>query len=86
MRDTEAQSRQIGAGWSGGRLAGITCPALVVHGDADQLLRTAAGRYTAAAIPGARLLVLPGVGHDLPAAVHEEIAGAVRALAGTQPA
>jgi pimeloyl-ACP methyl ester carboxylesterase len=40
-----------------------------------------AGRDTAAAIPGARLVILPGVGHDLPAEVWPEIAAEMRALA-----
>ena len=36
---------------------------------------------TAAAIDGAQLVLLPGVGHDLPAAVWPQVAGEVRALA-----
>jgi pimeloyl-ACP methyl ester carboxylesterase len=67
IRDTAAQSRQAGAKWHGGRLSQLRVPALVLHGAADPLLRPAAGRRTAAAIAGARLVILPGVGHDLPA-------------------
>ena len=82
VRDTQAQSRQAGAKWHGGRLAQLRVPTLVLHGDRDPLLRPSAGRRTAAAIPGARLVILPGVGHDLPAAVQPRVAEEVRALAG----
>ena len=81
VRDTRAQSRQVGAKWHGGRLAQLRVPALVLHGDADPLLRPAAGRRTAAAIDGARLVILPGVGHDLPAEVWPRVADEIRALA-----
>jgi pimeloyl-ACP methyl ester carboxylesterase len=81
LRDTAAQSRQVGAKWLGGRLAQLRVPALVLHGAADPLLRPTAGRRTAAAIEGARLLILPGVGHDLPAEVRPQVATEVRATA-----
>jgi pimeloyl-ACP methyl ester carboxylesterase len=44
----------------------VTAPTLVIHGEADPLIDVSGGRATAAAIPGAELLVLPGMGHDLP--------------------
>jgi pimeloyl-ACP methyl ester carboxylesterase len=44
----------------------VSSPTLVIHGDADPLVPLAAGRDTAASIPGAELLVLPGMGHALP--------------------
>lgn len=47
-------------------LAGLRLPALVLHGDQDPLVDVAAGRATAAAIPGARLRLLQGMGHALP--------------------
>jgi pimeloyl-ACP methyl ester carboxylesterase len=50
-------------------LAHVTAPALVVHGDADPLIQLPAGRATAAALPNAELLVLPGMGHNLPRAI-----------------
>jgi len=81
VRDAAAQARQAGAKWHGGRLAGLRKPVLVVHGAADPLLRPSAGRATAAAIEGARLVILPGVGHDLPAAIWPQITAEVRALA-----
>ena len=48
------------------RLGSVRVPTLVVHGEDDPLIGVAAARATAEAIPGARLLVLPGMGHDLP--------------------
>jgi pimeloyl-ACP methyl ester carboxylesterase len=85
VRDTAAQSRQVGAKWHGGRLSELRVPALVLHGERDPLLRPAAARRTAAAIDGARLVLMPGVGHDLPAAVWPRVAAEVRALAGRAP-
>jgi pimeloyl-ACP methyl ester carboxylesterase len=81
VRDTAAQSRQAGAKWHGGRLSQLRVPTLVLHGAEDPLLRPAAARRTAAAIRGARLVILPGVGHYLPAAVYPQVADEVRALA-----
>ena len=84
MRDAAAQSRQAGAKWHGGRLSQLRLPTLVMHGSDDPLLRPAAARQTAKAIRGARLVLLPGVGHYLPAAVYPRIADEVRALADRQ--
>jgi pimeloyl-ACP methyl ester carboxylesterase len=81
VRDAAAQSRQAGAKWHGGKLAELRVPALVLHGAEDPLLRPAAGRRTAAAIPGARLVILPGVGHDIPAELFPRVADEVRAVA-----
>jgi pimeloyl-ACP methyl ester carboxylesterase len=44
----------------------ITAPTLVIHGADDPLIPAAAGKHTAENIPGARLQVIPGMGHDLP--------------------
>ena len=41
-------------------------PALVIHGEEDPLITVSGGEATAAAIPGARLMKVPGMGHDLP--------------------
>jgi pimeloyl-ACP methyl ester carboxylesterase len=81
FRDRQAQSRQTAARWTGGPLRDVAVPALVLHGADDPLIRPAAGRDTAAAIPGARLVVLPGVGHDLPSTAWHRVATEVRALA-----
>jgi pimeloyl-ACP methyl ester carboxylesterase len=44
----------------------ITAPTLVVHGDRDLMVHPSGGASTAAAIPGAQLETLRGLGHDLP--------------------
>ena len=75
---------------SGDRTAALQrldLPVTVLHGSADPLARVAAGRATARAIPGARLRVFEGMGHDLPRTLWpdfvEEIAGtSARAPAG----
>ena len=50
-------------------LARIVAPTLVVHGSDDPLLPVAAGHDTALHIPGARLEIIGGMGHDLPPGV-----------------
>jgi pimeloyl-ACP methyl ester carboxylesterase len=47
-------------------LKGVKVPAAVIHGTGDVLVRPAGGRATARAIPGARLRMIEGMGHDLP--------------------
>jgi pimeloyl-ACP methyl ester carboxylesterase len=80
-RDTKAQSRQVGAAWHGPKLRELRKPTLVLHGDQDPILRVSAARATAKAISGARLVLLPGTGHDLPAPLWATIADEVRHLA-----
>ncbi len=53
-------------------LAAVAVPALVLHGEADPLIGVSGGRATAAAIPGARLITYPGMGHDLPESLWPE--------------
>lgn len=50
-------------------LAGIRTPTLVLHGRADPLVPFACGEDTARRIPGARLVGIDGMGHDLPPGV-----------------
>ena len=47
-------------------LRNLRIPATVIHGAGDPLVRPAAGRATARAIPAARLRMIEGMGHDLP--------------------
>jgi len=63
------------------KLRALTMPALVVHGLNDKLVHTSGGRATAAAIPGAELLLIDGMGHDLPPALFESFADAIRRTA-----
>jgi len=47
-------------------LKSVRCPALVLHGESDPLLPVAGAKDTAASIPGAELIVVPGMGHGFP--------------------
>ena len=62
-------------------LAGVTAPTMVVHGSDDPLIHPDGGRDTAAAIEGAQLRIIEGMGHDLPAAVHDQLVDAVDTIA-----
>jgi pimeloyl-ACP methyl ester carboxylesterase len=64
-----------------GGLRSVTVPTLVIHGDADPLIPVAGGRATAAAVPGATLLVIEGMGHDLPVGTWAPIIDAICAHA-----
>jgi pimeloyl-ACP methyl ester carboxylesterase len=68
--NTAAGARQLAAIiHSGDRtplLRTITAPTLVIHGSRDRMVPPSGGRATARAIPGARLLIIEGMGHDLP--------------------
>lgn len=57
--------------------AGVAVPTLVVHGDADTLVSVSGGRATAAAIPGARLVEIAGLGHDLPEPLLPRVAASI---------
>jgi pimeloyl-ACP methyl ester carboxylesterase len=50
----------------GPRLRALSMPALVVHGTNDKMVHVSGGRATARAVPGAELLLVDGMGHDLP--------------------
>jgi pimeloyl-ACP methyl ester carboxylesterase len=62
------------------RLREVAVPALVIHGAADKMCDVSGGRATAAAIPGAELLVIEGMGHDLPRALWPQFATAIAAV------
>ncbi|MFG1993142.1 alpha/beta fold hydrolase [Actinoplanes sp. NPDC048988] len=63
----------------------ITAPTLVIHGAADPLIDVSGGRATAAAIPGAELLVIEGMGHDLPQPLWPTIIDAIATNTHRQP-
>ncbi|MGZ8667368.1 MAG: alpha/beta fold hydrolase [Solirubrobacterales bacterium] len=68
-------------------LGRLRLPVLVIHGAEDPLISVSGGEATARAIPGARLEVFPGMGHDLPPALWPTIAEAISAnVSATQPA
>jgi pimeloyl-ACP methyl ester carboxylesterase len=68
--DPASAGRQLAAILASGdrtaELAKIRVPTLVIHGTKDRLVNPSGGRATAKAIPGARLLTIPGMGYDLP--------------------
>ncbi len=84
--DTAASRRQLLAVLATGDrrpwLQRITAPTLVLHGRLDPLLPVAAGIETAECIAGARLVVIEGMGHDLPPQLLPRIADEVAAIAG----
>jgi pimeloyl-ACP methyl ester carboxylesterase len=61
-------------------LGTLDVPTLVVHGAQDGLVDVSGGRATAAAIPGAELVVVEGMGHDLPREVWPRLVDAITAL------
>ncbi|NCU11225.1 MAG: alpha/beta hydrolase, partial [Sphingomonadaceae bacterium] len=81
----EGPARQIAAIMDDGdrrkRLTKVTVPTLVIHGTDDPLVPVEGGRDTAKAIPGAKLHEIPGMGHDLPLELVDEIAAAIAAHA-----
>ena len=68
------------------RLRGLRIPTLVFHGRDDPLVPFRGGRATADAIPGARLIGIPGMGHDLPRQVWPQLVDAVAETAAQAPA
>jgi pimeloyl-ACP methyl ester carboxylesterase len=69
----------------GPRLHSVRVPTLVVHGLADKMVHVSGGRATAAAIPGAELLLVDGMGHDLPSELYDTFAQAIRRTADRAP-
>jgi pimeloyl-ACP methyl ester carboxylesterase len=59
------------------RLRSVTVPTLVIHGVGDKMVHPSGGRATAAAIPGAELLLIDGMGHDLPPALFSTFIDAI---------
>jgi pimeloyl-ACP methyl ester carboxylesterase len=67
------------------RLAEITAPALVIHGADDPLFPPAHGEALAREIPGARLLVIDGLGHELPRWAWDHVLPALIAMTSKPP-
>jgi pimeloyl-ACP methyl ester carboxylesterase len=90
--DPKGVGRQLAAILASGdrtpSLSKLDLPALVIHGERDPLIDVSGGRATAAALPGAKLIVVPGMGHDLPRELWprfvEEIAATARRVADSK--
>jgi pimeloyl-ACP methyl ester carboxylesterase len=59
------------------RLRHLEVPTLVIHGLADRMCDVSGGRATAEAIPGAELLLIEGMGHDLPRGLQPQLAARI---------
>jgi pimeloyl-ACP methyl ester carboxylesterase len=79
--DAGSVTRQLAAILASGdrtaELRHVTAPTLVIHGTADKLVAPSGGRATARAIPGARLLMIEGMGHDLPRGAWPQLIDAI---------
>ncbi|HEY4811940.1 MAG TPA: alpha/beta fold hydrolase [Solirubrobacteraceae bacterium] len=79
--DPAGPGRQLAAIIASGdrtaQLGAITAPTLVIHGSADPLVAPSGGRATARAIPGAKLMMVEGMGHDLPRAAWPQLTDAI---------
>ncbi len=62
-------------------LGTLTLPVVVLHGADDPLLQPVGGEATAAAIPGAELRIIPGMGHDLPPGLYDIFVDAITTAA-----
>jgi pimeloyl-ACP methyl ester carboxylesterase len=79
--DPAASGRQLGAIIASGnrtkRLRSIAAPTLVIHGSKDPMVSRSGGRATTRAIPGAKMLTIQGMGHDLPEAAWPQLLDAI---------
>jgi pimeloyl-ACP methyl ester carboxylesterase len=79
--DPAGPGRQLAAIIAGGnrtpRLRRLRVPTVVIHGTKDRLVKPSGGRSVARAIPGARLVRIEGMGHDLPRGAWPRIIDAI---------
>jgi pimeloyl-ACP methyl ester carboxylesterase len=77
----EGTARQLAAVMAGGSRADllkeVTTPTLVIHGAEDPLIPLSGGQDTAESVPGAALVVIEGMGHDLPEGAWPRLVGAI---------
>lgn len=77
----EGTTRQLAAVIASGSrkeaLQAVTVPTLVIHGDADPLVPVECGMDTAKSVPGAELLIIEGMGHELPPAAAARVLAAI---------
>jgi pimeloyl-ACP methyl ester carboxylesterase len=83
-RDPDARDgrrRQLRAVRAGGdrteALRQVAVPTVVIHGTEDPMCHPSGGRATAHAVPGARLVLVAGMGHDLPRGAWPQLVGAI---------
>ena len=62
-------------------LRSLRIPALVIHGLADKMVHVSGGRATASAVPGTELLLIEGMGHDMPAQLFDTFVEGIRRTA-----
>ena len=81
----QGSARQIAAVLAHGdrkpALASVKIPALVIHGADDPLVPVEHGKDTAEAIPGAEMMIIDGMGHDLPTELWKQITDGIAAIA-----
>jgi pimeloyl-ACP methyl ester carboxylesterase len=79
--DAGGVARQVAAIMASGSraegLAGLDVPTLVIHGTADTLVQPSGGERTAELVPDAKLLLVEGMGHDLPVPLWDRIVDAI---------
>jgi pimeloyl-ACP methyl ester carboxylesterase len=84
-RDPAGPSRQLAAIIASGdrtaELRTIAAPTLVIHGSMDRMVSRSGATVTARAIPEARLMIVEGMGHDLPEAAWPQLVDAIAAHA-----
>jgi pimeloyl-ACP methyl ester carboxylesterase len=77
----EGTGRQLAAILASGdrtpQLRELEIPTVVIHGEIDPLIGASGGKATAAAIPGSELVLIEGMGHDLPPGAWERIVDAL---------
>ena len=71
----------IASGSRKAALVGVTVPTLVIHGNADPLIPLACGVDIADSVPGAKLVVIKGMGHAMPISMWPQILDAIAAHA-----
>lgn len=71
----------LGQGDRSAALGAISVPTAVIHGLSDKMVHVSGGRATASAIPGSELVLIEGMGHDLPADLHDTFASTIQRTA-----
>ena len=71
----------VSSGTRADRLRQVTVPTVVIHGTVDPLIQPSGGEHTAEMIPGAELIMLEGMGHDLPPFFWLQIIDAIEKVA-----